>query len=179
MKVFKCLFLIQFLLLSIATIVVSKDKKQEKSDLITIVSFPDFFNFDVPEPWPQWDESVNWFLTQVKNENPDVVIIAGDLVNGHWNNSTPCIEHMGATYFGNWKRRMQYHGFTCYVAIGDHELGDDPWPPDKIVYIPDFERVFAENMKMPANGPGYKKGLAYFVRQGNVLLITVETFEVV
>jgi hypothetical protein len=143
----------------------------------SIVSFPDFFNFDVPEPWPQWDEAVNWFLDQVSKESPEFVLVTGDLVNGHWYDGPKCIEHMGATYYGNWIRRMKSHQLKYYVAVGDHELGDDPWPPEKRELVPHFERVFAANMKMPLNGPQNKKGLAYSVRNKNVLLVTVETFE--
>jgi predicted MPP superfamily phosphohydrolase len=143
----------------------------------TIVSFPDFFNFDVPEPWPQWDDAVNWFLDQVSKESPEFVLVTGDLVNGHWYDGPKCIEHMGATYYGNWIRRMQGHQLKYYVAVGDHELGDDPWPPEKLELVPHFERVFADNLKMPLNGPENKKGLAYSVRHKNVLMVTVETFE--
>ncbi len=143
----------------------------------TIVSFPDFFNFDIPEPWPQWDDAVNWFLDQVGKESPEFVLVTGDLVNGHWYDGPKCIEHMGATYYGNWIRRMNSHQLKYYVAVGDHELGDDPWPEEKMDLIPHFERVFAANLKMPQNGPENKKGLAYWVRHQNVLLITVETFE--
>lgn len=159
---------------------VRKNKQDEdKKKPWTIVSFPDFFNFDVPEPWPQWDTSVNWFLEQVKKESPEFVLMAGDMVNGHWTDGPKCIEHMGATYFGNWIRRMNSHQLKYYVAVGDHELGDDPWPPEKVALVSHFERVFAENMKMPLNGPDNKKGLTYWVRHKNVLVVTVETFEII
>lgn len=145
----------------------------------TFVSFPDFFNFDVPEPWPQWDPAVYWFLTQVTNEMPDFVLVAGDLVDGHWWDGPKCIEHMGAVYYEAWKRRMARFGLRYFVAVGDHELGDDPWPPDKLALVPHFERVFAQHMHMPTNGPQTKPGLAYYVLHKNLLLITVETFEVI
>lgn len=143
----------------------------------TFVSFPDFFNFDVPEPWPRWDASVNWFLDQVESENPDFVLIAGDLVNGHWWEGPRCVEQMGALYYSCWIRRMQEHNLKYYVAVGDHELGDDPWPEKKVKLVDDLERVFAEHMKMPENGPASRKGLAYYVHHKNVLIVTVETFE--
>jgi hypothetical protein len=143
----------------------------------TFVSTPDFFNFDVPNPWPQWDPAVNWYLDQVKKENPDFVLVMGDLVNGHWWDGPKCIEQMGAIYFENWIRRMKEHDLKCYVGVGDHELGDDPWPPEKLKLMPDFERVFAQHLQMPDNGPDNKKGLAYYLLHKNTLFITVETFE--
>lgn len=145
----------------------------------TFVSFPDFFNFDVPDPWPEWDPSVEWFLNQVKAEQPDFVLIAGDLVNGHWWDGPKCIEHMSAVYYSGWVRRMQRHGLKFYVAVGDHELGDDPWPPEKVALVPHFERAFARHLAMPANGPESKKGMAYYVLHKDTLIVTVETFEVV
>ena len=143
----------------------------------TVVSFPDFFNFDVPHPWAQWDESVDWFLDQVKAEAPEFVLVAGDTVNGHWWDGPRCIEQMGALYYEGWKRRLECKGLKYYVAIGDHDLGDDPWPDQKFKLLPDFERVFVNHMQMPTNGPEHQKGLAYFVRHRDVLLVTVETFE--
>ena len=145
----------------------------------TFVSFPDFFNFDVPNPWPQWEAAVEWYLKQVKSENPDFVLIAGDTVNGHWWDGPKCIEQMGALYYQGWIRRMKEAGLKYYVAVGDHELGDDPWPKEKVELVPHFERVFAGHMDMPDNGPENKKGLAYYVLHKNVLVVTVETFELV
>jgi len=150
---------------------------QESGDEWTFVSMPDFFNFDVPEPWAEWDEAVDWYLEQVEAEAPDFVLVAGDMVNGHWWDGPKCVEQMGALYYEGWKRRMDKHGLTYYVAIGDHELGDDPWPADKLALVPDFERVFDKHMQMPQNGPEHKKGLAYYVRHKNALIVTVETFE--
>ncbi len=144
----------------------------------TFVSFPDFFNFDVPDPWQDWDPAVDWFLKRVKAEQPDFVLVAGDLVNGHWWDGPKCIEHMAAVYYGGWMRRMQARGLKFYVAIGDHELGDDPWPPEKIVLVPHFERAFARHLCMPDNGSESKKRLAYYVLHKNVLIVTVETFQV-
>jgi len=146
---------------------------------VRFVSFPDFFNFDIPEPWPMYDTAVDYFLTQVKNENPDFVLIDGDLVNGHWWDSPECVEHMGAVYFSAWVRRMDMYNLKYYTAVGDHELGDDPWLIEKVKLVPHFEQVYKQHLSMPQNGPDNKKGLAYFVREGDILVITVETFEVI
>ncbi|MBN1185545.1 MAG: metallophosphoesterase [Bacteroidales bacterium] len=151
----------------------------EEKNTVKFVSFPDFFNFDIPEPWPEYDSAVDYFLTQVKSEDPDFVLITGDLVNGHWWDSPRCIEHMGAVYYTGWIRRMQRYGLKYYTAIGDHELGDDPWPEDKRRLVSYFQEVYNKHLMMPDNGPDYKKGLAYFVRKGDLLLVTLEPFEIV
>ncbi len=149
------------------------------NDTVKFVSFPDFFNFDIPEPWPKYDTAVNYFLDQVKAEKPNFVLIDGDLVDGHWWDSPQCIEVNGTVYYSAWVRRMTQHGLKFYTAVGDHELGDDPWPKNKRELVPYFEEVYRNNLKMPLNGPENKKGLAYYIREGNLLIITVETFEIV
>jgi hypothetical protein len=156
----------------------SAAQKSTPAESWTFVSTPDFFNFDVPNPWPQWDSAVNWYLDLIKSENPDFIMVDGDLVNGHWWDGPKCIEHMGAIFYSGWKNRMREHHLKYFVAVGDHELGDDPWPNDKLKLVPDFERVFAQQMAMPDNGPPNKKGLAYYVLHKNTLFVTVETFEV-
>lgn len=167
-------------LLALVLLTACSDRSKQKTDeAVTFVSFPDFFNFDVPEPWPRWDDAVDFFLGKVKEEAPDFVMIAGDLVNGHWWDSPQCVEQMGTLYYSGWKRRMDKHQLKYYTAVGDHELGDDPWPAEKLELVPHLEKTYASLLNMPQNGPDNKKGLAYFVREGDLLMITVETFEVV
>ena len=55
-------------------------QKTEKAKTLNFVSFPDFFNFDIPEPWPEYEEAVDYFLKQVQNENPKFVMVDGDMV---------------------------------------------------------------------------------------------------
>jgi 3',5'-cyclic AMP phosphodiesterase CpdA len=139
---------------------------------------PDFPNFDIAYPQPHWEEAIDWYLTQVRKERPDFVLVAGDLVDGHYWDSREQLEHLTAVYFGNWIRRMQRYGLTYYVAVGDHDIGDDPWPPEKVKLVPLFERAFSEHFGMPANGPAGSSGRVYYVLHKNLLLVTVETFEV-
>lgn len=154
------------------------DRSGPASDAWKFVSFPDFFNFDVPNPEPKWDKAVDWYLDRIKAENPDFVLIAGDLVDGHWWDSPQQVEHLGNVYYGGWVRRMREHGLEFYAAIGDHELGDDPWPAKKLDLVPDFRRAFVRHMRMPANGPENRQGRAYSFLHRNSLFVTVETFEV-
>jgi hypothetical protein len=173
-------FLIAAILLSGFSISLNFDQQQRPvKKPLKFVSFPDFFNFDIPRPWPGYDSAVNYFLGLIKAEEPAFVLVAGDLVNGHWWDSPQCVEHMGSIYYSGWVNRMHENGLKFYTAIGDHELGDDPWPTEKIKLIQNLEKVYCEHLKMPLNGPEYKKGLAYYVREGNLLIVTIETFEVI
>jgi predicted MPP superfamily phosphohydrolase len=142
------------------------------------VSSPDFFNFDVAYPQPQWEPAVDWFLKQVCNENPDFFLVAGDLVDGHWWDGREQIEHLSAVYYGNWTRRMKDYGLTAYAAVGDHELGDDPWPEEKVKIVPLLDKAFSQHLGMPTNGPAGMEGRAYYVLHNNTLIITVEQFEI-
>ena len=90
----------------------AQNKKQ--NDTIRFVSFPDFLNFDVPEPWPKYDTALNYFLGQVKSENPDFVLVDGDLVDGRWWDSPECVEVNGTVYYSGWVRRMEKHGLKFY-----------------------------------------------------------------
>lgn len=168
-------FIFLFLLVLLASY--SNKTSSQESKTITFVSSPDLYNFDVPEPWPRWDKAVDFFFEKVKEEKPDFMLIAGDLVNGHWWEGEKCIEQMGTLYYAGWKRRIEKHGIKYYTAVGDHELGDDPWPVEKAVLVPYFEKTYNDMLQMPQNGPENKKGLAYYVREGNLLMVTVETFE--
>ena len=157
----------------------AQEATEAEQDQFNFVSFPDFFNFDIPEPWPTYDGSIDYFLEQVKAEDPSFVLVAGDLVGGRWWDSPACVTVNGSVYYSAWVRRMEKHGLKYYTAVGDHELGDDPWPADKRRLVPEFEKAYTSNLIMPDNGPANKKGLAYYVREGKLLMITVETFDIV
>lgn len=65
---------------------------------------------------------------------------------------------------------------TVYVAPGDHEYGDDGG-----LKIGPIARAFGEQftrlMGMPKNGPANHVGRTFSVRKGNLLVITLDTFE--
>lgn len=150
------------------------------------VSVPDFLNVDVKYPEPKWDDALDYVLDKIKAENPDFVIVAGDLVMGRWWKGREQIEKLGDLYYTAWCNRMKAHGLKYYAAVGDHELGDNPWRPNvnrqkprcaDIEDVPLYERAFVKHMRMPRNGPEGKKGLTYsFVHKGT-LFVVIDTFE--
>jgi len=157
----------------------------------TFVSIPDFLNVDVNYPEPDWDDALNYTLSRIKDEKPEFVLVAGDLVMGRWWRNKEQIKYMADIYYTAWKKRMDQHGLTYYVAVGDHEVGDNPWLPNgkkdnrimgtwdsaPIEFIPDYEKAFVEHFQMPANGPDSKKRLDYYVEQGNTLIVTLNVFD--
>ena len=58
---------------------------------------PDFPNFDIAYPQPHWEEAIPaGYLTQVRKERPDFVLVAGDLVDGHYWDSREQLKHLTA-----------------------------------------------------------------------------------
>ena len=150
------------------------------------VSIPDFLNVDVRYPEPKWDDALDYVLKAIEAERPDFVIVAGDEVMGRWWKGAEQIEELGRLYYTDWCKRMEAHGLKYYVAVGDHELGDNPWRTNadrarpRCADIRDvglYEQAFAKYFRMPANGPEHMKGLAYSVLHKNMLLVVVSAFE--
>lgn len=147
------------------------------------VSMPDFLNVDTDYPQPGWEESLSYILKAVKAENADFLVVPGDLVMGHWHNNdvkqgVAGIEHFAAIYYPAWKARMEAHGLKWYAAIGDHELGDNPWRyQGALENVAAYKKAFREHLGMPLNGPEHMKGTAFWWRHKNVLFVSVDVFE--
>ena len=143
------------------------------------VSMPDFLNVDLTYPQKGWEEALDYVLKAVKAEDPDFVLVAGDLVMGRWTYGDKGVKHWADIYYPAWVKRMADHGLTFYAAIGDHELGDDPWPrgSEKLNAIGEFKKAFRDHLKMPLNGPEHMKGTAWSMVHKGVLFVGVDVFE--
>lgn len=142
----------------------------------TFVSIPDFINVDTTYPQPGWEETLDFVLNAISAENPDFVLVPGDLVMGRWW-SEEKIAKYAATYYPAWIRRMEAHGLKFYVALGDHEIGDNPWPPERAALVPAFRKAFRDYLEMPLNGPEGLEGSAYHFVHKNTLFVAVDVFE--
>jgi hypothetical protein len=132
----------------------------ETSSSWQIVSMPDFLNADIADisTLPTWDNGANstnswhetaigYVLGAVAGERPEFVLVAGDLVNGHWYDDNenraifgPCtdvdtdrvsVQNAGDIYYARWRQRFEEHGLTFHAAVGDHDIGDNPWYPNE------------------------------------------------
>ncbi len=88
------------------------------------VSMPDFLNVDTDYVQSGWEEALGTILESVKSENPDFLMVPGDLVMGEWHGAKtrpgiPGIEHFAKRYYPAWKARLKAHGLTWYT---DEEL---------------------------------------------------------
>ena len=148
----------------------------------TIVSIPDFLNVDCDYPQKGWEEALNYILNSVKRENPEFVIVAGDIVMGHWDsklgNDADSIKKYSDRYYSNWINRMNDHNLKFYTSLGDHDIGDDAWRDEKkFKAVGLYRKAFSDYLKMPQNGPDNMKGTAFWWRHKNVLFISVDVFE--
>ncbi len=154
---------------------------EEESKEWTFVSVPDFLNRDTLYPQEGFEDALTYFLQAVKAENPDFVLVAGDIVNGRWPTlmepTAEAIVEKAEIFYPAWKARMEANGLKYYVAIGDHEIGDDPWPDEKAELVPIFEREFVKHLQMPLNGPEHMKGTAFSVFHKGTLFVSLNVFE--
>lgn len=147
------------------------------------VSMPDFLNVDTDYPQAGWEDSLSYILESVKAEKPAFLLVAGDLVMGHWHGQKDRpglagIEYFADKYYSAWKARLAAYDLPFYTAIGDHELGDNPWKyPDAVENVKAYKQAFRKYLAMPLNGPDHMKGTAFWWRYKNVLFISVDVFE--
>ena len=142
----------------------------------SFVSIPDFLNADTTYPQPGWEDALSYVLESIKAENPDFVLVPGDLVQGRWYNAGEIAEY-GEKYYTAWVERMEAHDLKYYAALGDHEIGDNPWlKKRRAKLLPHFKQQFRRHLGMPLNGPPGMKGTAFWFRHKNVLFISVDVF---
>lgn len=143
----------------------------------TVVSIPDFLNVDTRFPEPGWEDALGYVLDSIAAEHPDFVLVPGDLVMGHWLPRTGGVQQWADVVYPAWKQRMDAHGLRYFAALGDHEIGDDPWPPGKARRVPEFKAAFRRHLGMPDNGPPSMKGTAFWFVHKQVLFVAVDVFE--
>lgn len=161
-----------------------------------------------PNSWNKTsDDSLNRLMREMASWQPDGVFVAGDQVRGHWDTDnartgtfgpvrTPAekraaIRRAGGFYYQTWKDRFGANGIdysTVYPAIGDHEIGDNPWPEGSFAQdaVPDFKRVWADSFTAVDGGenrfPEHPVGTRYddtayaTYLTPELLLVSVDTF---
>jgi len=154
-----------------------QDQEQQEDEAWTFVSLPDFLNFDIEYPQEGWEDALGFILDSMKSEDPAFVMVAGDLVMGHWGTTREEIDEWAQRYYPPWLERFEDHGLEVFTAIGDHEVGDNPWRGDKAKAVVAYKEAFARHLAMPRNGPEHMKGTAFHWRHRNVLFVSVDVFE--
>lgn len=188
-----------------------------ESPVSTFVSIPDLFNTDVGDVsglpgWrpgfpnstnASWEAAAATVLDAVAAENPDYVLAAGDLVRGEWHRdydglgifghhmnwgaTERAVETAADTYYSQWLRRLTDRNLEVFAAVGDHEIGDNPWKfgTRKTRLVPTYKAAWAKHFTTGADGlPRFDsrpvgtpyEDTAYSRRFGPVLLVTLDQF---
>lgn len=148
-----------------------------QADRWTFVSIPDFLNFDIEYPQKGWEDALGFVLESMKKENPAFAMVAGDLVMGHWGNTKESVDKWADRYYPQWVKRWKNHELKVYAALGDHEIGDNPWRGGKAAAVSFYKAAFRRHLNMPLNGPEHMKGTAFYWTHKNALFVAVDVFE--
>jgi hypothetical protein len=123
----------------------------------TFLSSPDFLNFDLGDVSSakgyergnpnstnaSYSAAVNYVINTFKATGAQDYLVAGDLTNGHWgqdklgtgnfgptfNETTrvAAVKEAARVYYSKWMSRFKSRSMDIHAAIGDHEIGDNPW----------------------------------------------------
>lgn len=186
---------------------------------LRLLSSPDFLNADVgdlgkgPTGWQRGDTAnstsatyrtaLDTVLHEWSSMDPDALLVAGDLVEGHWAEDPQkarvfgpvrttaeklrAIDLAAATYYPQWLSRIRQAGLDVYPAIGDHEYGDNPWPRWKWPLIDTMRDEFSRRIlgstpgsprfaDRPVGSPAEYTAYAFRPRP-DVQVITLDVFD--
>jgi 3',5'-cyclic AMP phosphodiesterase CpdA len=132
------------------------------------------------------DAVVKAIADDIAREKPDIVIVAGDLVNGWFRN-------WGTDYntqYTNWKKAMKpvyQAGIPVYPIRGNHDSGPEllvlsplpahlePPADTPILLEESFRKHFSESY-IPQNGPVGEEGLSYSFVHKNAFFIGLDQY---
>lgn len=142
------------------------------------------------------------------NYGGELILMPGDSNGGHWDRpgfikknfpgATPeeAVLKAGHLCYSGMIDSFRKGGYsTLLMAVGDHELGDNPWPAGSAVSRcqPQYRMAFAKEFNMNPDGGGFRydkpigkaasrplgtpyENTSYAYRYKNVLFITVDIF---
>lgn len=184
--------------------------------LFRFVSMADFLNADIGDVsrlprWHRgdpnsinlsWQRAMGTILNQVRSEHPAFVLVAGDLVDGRWLRDSiggqifgptatradrlRVVAAAGRLYYAQYRHRFDVRGLRLLPALGDHDIGNDPWPAGspKLAAVSVHKQAFAnaftrrdgryEFSQRPRGTPA--AGTSYAVRVTDTLVVTVDEF---
>ena len=158
-----------------------------------------------------YETALDRVIDEMASQGTRDVLVPGDLVEGRWGRDDARTGVFGPVrtdaqrmrawrraadaYFPAWFERFDAHDLRTFPAVGDHEVGDDPWRTRrrspwvdfKRRHVPQIKQVFADHALTRADGRprftdrprrGPSRRTAYAVRlDADVLLVTLDVFE--
>jgi hypothetical protein len=158
-----------------------------------------------------YEEALDRVLSEMGSHGAEDLLVAGDLMEGRWGRDDSeagvfgpvrterqrlaATQRAADTYYPAWSERLAEQGLVAFPALGDHEIGDNPWrrPGDSWIgykrrHVPEFKRLFARHLLRRPTGErrfpdrpkrGQARDTAYAVQlDRNVLLVTIDPFTV-
>lgn len=167
-------------------------------------------NQQTPPDWlaPAIEEDVAAVKMMKEKFGGDLIMLPGDSNDGHWDRDSfiqknfpgstaeESILQAGQLCYGGMIDAFRKGGYNrLLMAVGDHEVGDNPWPSGSTIsYMqPVFRKVFADAFnrdpdggklrytRSVGNAPARPEGTpyeetSYAYRHKNVLFVTVDVF---
>jgi hypothetical protein len=165
------------LVIALSGCAVSSVRSTPAAEPWAVVSIPDFLNFDIEYPQDGWEDALGFIIGAMKKEDPVFAMVAGDLVMGHWGTTKAEIDEWAQKYYPPWIQRFEDHGLKVYTALGDHEVGDNPWRGARAKAVPFYKDAFRRHLEMPLNGPDHMLGTAFYWVHRRSLFVSVDVFE--
>ncbi len=180
---------------------------------LVFVSAPDWHNVDnymQPSFLSQVsDQDLDFTFSGMASVNPSIVIMPGDLGFQHWwdkklgyqaicapgGDLKAIIMGCAEKSYRRLLNKMSQHGLnSVYVALGDHEIGDNDWPLGvQSDSVPIFKAAFAKYFTQNTDGTSKFNGMlngvpmrpigtayentSYAFRAGNTLFVAVDQFQ--
>lgn len=168
--------------------------------------FVDYF-IKPPPTDPNWLTKVNFLMNSMAQFKPAFTLIDGDLGIQHWwDPKYHALCAPGGTLrdiilgcanktYTPLTNLLTQKGLTpYYIAVGDHEIGDNDWPLGvRSEAVPYFKEAFAKHFTTNPDGTSKFNGIiggvpmrplgtpyqntSYAVKTGNLLIVTVDLFQ--
>ncbi|MCH8218975.1 MAG: hypothetical protein IH892_19630, partial [Planctomycetes bacterium] len=184
-------------------------RAEEPWRFITLADWHGAEMYVQPNRYPGGEErNIAGFKMLKENYGGELVMLPGDCCRGHWDTDrfiksfkpglTPAeaILQAGALCYTGMVGAFNEAGYsTLLMAVGDHEVGDNPWPPGTAVsrHQAEFRQAFARVFNMDPDGGHfiYDKPIgeaasrplgtkyettSYAYQHKNVLFVTVDVF---
>ncbi len=173
------------------------------TDLGTLVGYPGYPDGYNDSTTAGFEATLAFYLDALAAENSELVLVAGDLVEGEWHRDSTgryifgyygthaerqtSLVNAADLYYSQWVDRFTSRGLTPYACVGDHELGDNNWGAgsNRARLVPDFKDAFAKYFTKDSNGV-HKfssrpvgtpyEDTSYAFQHKNVLFITIDVF---
>jgi DNA repair exonuclease SbcCD nuclease subunit len=115
---------------------------------------------------------INKIIDAVKKEKPSFVVVNGDLVNGY----SSKLEKQLVTWRDTFMPPLLDAGIKVYSCRGNHDAANGKAKRSKTTALKIWQKVFSDKFAFPDNGPSGEKGVTYFIKSKNVLLLVFDSY---